>query len=178
MSRVGRRPVTVTAGVKAEYANNIVTIQGPKGKLTYTVNKRFGVEIKGDRIIVTRPSDERKDMAIHGLIRSLIQNMIVGVTQGYTKELEIRGVGFKAQVQGKKLTMNLGYSHPVDYAIPEGITIQAPKPTQVVISGIDKAKVGEIAAEIREYYLPEPYKGKGIRYFGEYVRHKAGKTVA
>jgi len=178
MSRVGKKPVPVPSDVKASLADNVVTIQGPKGKLEYKVDSRFKVEIKDNKISIGRPSDDRIDMARHGLIRSLLQNNIIGVTKGYSKELEIRGVGFKAAVQGKKLLLNLGYSHQIDFSIPDGITIQAPKPTQVIISGIDKAKVGEVSAEIREFYLPEPYKGKGIRYLNEYVRHKAGKTVA
>lgn len=178
MSRVGKRPLEIPSGVKAAFLNSVIRIEGPKGKLEYTVNDRFKIELKDNKIFVGRPSNERMDMSKHGLIRSLILNMIIGVTQGYVKHLEIRGVGFKAQVQGKKLTLQLGYSHSIDYAIPEGITIQSPKVTQIIVSGIDKSKVGEIAAEIREFCLPEPYKGKGIRYVGEYVRHKAGKTVA
>ncbi|MDD5438918.1 MAG: 50S ribosomal protein L6 [Candidatus Omnitrophica bacterium] len=178
MSRVGKKPVPVPSDVKVSCVNNMVTIQGPKGKLDYKVDDRFKIEIKDNKIFITRPSEEHKDMSKHGLIRTLLLNNIIGVTKGYSKELEIRGVGFKALVQGKKLTLNLGYSHQIDYPIPDGITILAAKPTQLTVSGIDKAKVGEITAEIRDFYLPEPYKGKGIRYFNEYVRHKAGKTVA
>lgn len=178
MSRVGRRPVDIPSGVKVTCAGNVVSIEGAKGKLEYKFDERFKIEVKDNKVIVSRPSEDRKDKAMHGLIRSYVKNMTIGVTEGYKKELEIRGVGYKAQVQGRKLTMNLGFSHPAVYEAPEGITLQAPKPTQIVVSGIDKAKVGEVAAEIREYYLPEPYKGRGIRYFGEYVRHKAGKTVA
>ncbi len=178
MSRVGRKPIDVPAGVKATISGSTINIEGPKGKLEYTFDNRFKASLKNNKISIQRPSDNREDASRHGLIRSLIHNMVIGVTKGYTKELEIRGVGFKAQVQGKKLTMQLGYSHPVIYDAPEGITIQAPKPTQIVVSGIDKAKVGEVASELREFYLAEPYKGKGIRYVGEYVRHKAGKTVA
>lgn len=178
MSRVGRRPIDIPAGVKTELKGNVLAIQGPKGKQDIKIPEYFKTEVKDNKIVITRSSDENIIVAKHGLTRALIKNMVIGVTQGYTKELEIRGVGFKAQVQGRKLVLNLGYSHQIDYQIPEGITITAAKPTQVVISGIDKAKVGEIAAEIRDFYLPEPYKGKGVRYFNEYVRHKAGKTVA
>lgn len=178
MSRVGKKPINLPSGVKAAITGNSIKIEGQKGILEYTFDTRFKAELKDGRIHITRPSDEIKDTSTHGLIRSLIQNMVIGVTSGYMKELEIRGVGFKAQVQGKKLTMQLGYSHPINYDIPEGITINTPKPTQIVINGIDKAKVGEVAAEIRKFYLPEPYKGRGLRYVGEYVRHKAGKTVA
>jgi len=178
MSRVGKTPIDIPKGVTVNYAANSVTIEGPKGKLIYKLKDRFSVELKDNTIIVKCPSEDRHDMAIHGLTRTLIKNMVIGVTQGYSKELEIRGVGFKAAVQGKRLTMQLGYSHPIIYDAPDGIIIQTPKPTQVHISGIDKAKVGEVAADIRKFYKPEPYKGKGIRYVGEYVRHKAGKTVA
>jgi len=178
MSRVGKRPITIPSGVKVTFANNVINVQGSKGKLDYGVDERFKIEIKDNKVTVSRPSDNRFDMSKHGLIRTLIQNMIIGVTEGYKKELEIKGVGYKAQVQGQKLTMSLGFSHPAVYEVPKGITVQIPKPTQIVVSGTDKAKVGEVTAEIREYYLPEPYKGRGIRYVGEYVRHKAGKTVA
>ncbi len=178
MSRVGKKPIDMPAGVKATISGNTIKIEGVKGKLEYAFDNRFKASLENNKISIQKPSDNREDASRHGLIRSLIHNMVIGVTQGYSKELEIKGVGFKAQVQGKKLTMQLGYSHPVIYDAPEGIKIQAPKPTQIVVSGIDKAKVGEVASELREFYLPEPYKGKGIRYVGEYVRHKAGKTVA
>lgn len=178
MSRVGKKPIILPGDVKASVTGSTVIIEGKKGTLEYAFDKRFKVEVKENKITVTSPSDERNDASRHGLIRTLINNMVTGVASGYSKELEIRGVGFKAEVQGKKLTMQLGYSHKINYDIPDDVTIQAPKPTQITITGIDKAKVGEVAAEIRDFYLPEPYKGKGIRYVGEYVRHKAGKTVA
>jgi len=178
MSRIGKKPLEVPKGVTVTLGHGEVTVKGPKGTLNYKYDNRFKVEQKDNVIKVMRPTEDAGDMAKHGLIRSLIKNMMQGVLNGYKKELEIRGVGFKAQVQGKKLTMQLGYSHPVVYMIPDGITISAPKATQIVVEGIDKSKIGEVAAEIREFYLPEPYKGKGIRYFQEYVRHKAGKTVA
>lgn len=155
-----------------------MTVEGPKGKLTFPVGLGFKVETKDNKVFVTRPSDEKQDKSTHGLIRSYISNMIIGVTAGYTKELEITGVGFKAQVQGKVLNLQLSYSHPINYNIPDGLTIETPKLTQIVIKGMDKAKVGQAAAEIRDFYRPEPYKGKGIKYAGEHVRRKAGKAVA
>lgn len=178
MSRIGKKPVQLTGGAKASLSGNVITIEGKNGKLSYAMDSRFKAEVKDGAVIITRPSDEKQDKATHGLIRSLINNMIIGVTEGYKKELEITGVGFKAQVQGKALNIQLSYTHPINFNIPEGISIETPKPTQVVIKGIDKAKVGEVAAEIRDYYRPEPYKGKGIKYVGEHVRRKAGKAVA
>jgi large subunit ribosomal protein L6 len=178
MSRIGKKEIVLPAGVKANIAGNKVTIEGPKGKLDYTAAANFKIELKDNKISVARPSDTKQDKATHGLIRSLLSNMVTGVLVGYTKELEVTGVGFKAQAQGKVLNLQLSYSHPVNYNIPEGITVETPKPTQIVIKGIDKAKVGEVAAEIRDFYRPEPYKGKGIKYVGEYVRRKAGKAVA
>ena len=142
------------------------------------MDPRFKAEIKDNSITFTRPSDEKQDKATHGLIRSLANNMIIGVTEGYKKDLEITGVGFKAAVQGKVLNIQLSYTHPINYNIPDGITIETPKPNIIMIKGIDKAKVGKAAAEIRDYYRPEPYKGKGIKYAGEHVRRKAGKAVA
>ncbi|NQT23072.1 MAG: 50S ribosomal protein L6 [Candidatus Omnitrophica bacterium] len=178
MSRVGKKPINIPTSVKASIQDCIIKIEGPKGKLDITVEKRFKVSLKDKVLIIERPSEEKDVISRHGLFRSLIQNMIKGVSEGYSKQLEIRGVGFKAQVQGKNLTMQLGYSHPINYEIPEGIEIKVTKQTQLEVSGRDKAKVGEVTAEIRDFYIPEPYKGKGIRYVGEYVRHKAGKTVA
>lgn len=178
MSRIGKKPVTLPGGVKATVSGSSINIEGPKGKLSYSFAPNFKVEVKDNAITVTRPSDLKQDKATHGLIRSLINNMVIGVTDGYKKDLEITGVGFKAAVQGKMLNIQLSYTHPINYDIPEGITIETPKPNQIVIKGTDKAKVGEVAAEIRDYYRPEPYKGKGIKYAGEYVRRKAGKAVA
>ena len=178
MSRIGKKPIELPQGVKAIFSERLVTIEGPKGKLTYKIPARFKVEVKDNSVIVIRPSDQKQDRATHGLIRSLINNMAIGVTNGYSKSLEISGVGFKAQVQGKVFNMQLSYTHPINYNIPDGVSIETPKPTQVVIKGIDKMKVGEVAAEIRDYYRPEPYKGKGIKYVGEHVRRKAGKAVA
>lgn len=178
MSRLGKKIITVPAGVKIAVENGVISVEGPKGKLQYAIPGPIEVKVSGGTINVSRPSDAKIHMSLHGLVRTLISNMIIGVTEGYKKELEIRGVGYKAQVQGAKLTMALGYSHPIEYNIPEGVTVETPKPTIVIIKGADKVKVGEVAAELRDFYRPEPYKGKGIRYAGEYVRHKAGKTVA
>jgi len=178
MSRLGKKPVSIPGGVKVTADKRLVSIEGPKGRLEYMVPAPITVEIRDDHIQVSRPSDLKAHMSLHGLVRTLLSNMIIGVTKGYEKELEIKGVGYKAQVQGAKLIMNLGFSHPVEYSVPEGVSVETPKPTIIIVKSIDKVKVGEAAAELREFYKPEPYKGKGIRYKDEYVRHKAGKTVA
>jgi large subunit ribosomal protein L6 len=178
MSRIGKKPVDLPSGVKAIVGASKVTIEGPKGKLDIALPPKFKVEVKDNKVTVSRPSDAKQDKALHGMLRSMISNMTIGVTNGYQKELEITGVGFKAAVVGKVLNLQLSYSHPIDYKIPEGIIIETPKPTIVIIKGIDKTKVGKAAAEIRDYYRPEPYKGKGIKYAGEHVRRKAGKAVA
>ena len=177
MSRVGKKPILIPKNVKVSVTGNTVLVEGPKGKLTFDAHPNMTVEAKEEQVIVSRRSDEKSDKALHGLTRTLINNMVVGTTVGYQKELEIQGVGFRAQVSGKKIVLQLGFSHPVDFHIPEGIVIEAPKPTQIIIKGIDKQKVGETAAEIRAIFPPEPYKGKGIRYLGEYVRKKVGKAV-
>jgi large subunit ribosomal protein L6 len=178
MSRLGKKPVNIPGNVKVAVDKGIVAVEGPKGKLEYNIPLPIKVEVKGSEVRVSRPSDLKEHMSLHGLVRTLISNMIMGVTEGYKKELEIKGVGYKAQAQGPKLTLSLGFSHPVEYQVPEGITAETPKPTIIIIKGIDKVKVGEVAAELRDFHKPEPYKGKGIRYKDEYVRHKAGKTVA
>lgn len=178
MSRIGKKPVSIPGGVKVAVSANTINIEGPKGKLNYSFKQGFKVEVKDNSILIGRPSDSKQDKSTHGLIRSLVQNMIIGVTSGYQKDLEVVGVGFKAAVQGKVLNLQLSYSHPINYSIPEGVTIETPKPNMIVIKGMDKAKVGEAAAEIRDFYRPEPYKGKGIKYVGEHVRRKAGKAVA
>ena len=178
MSRIGKKPLTIPSGVKISVSASTINVEGPKGKLSYTMDNRFKAEIKDNTITFMRPSDTKQDKSTHGLIRSLVNNMIVGVTEGYKKDLEITGVGFKAAVQGKVLNLQLSYTHPINYNIPDGITIETPKPNLIMIKGIDKAKVGETAANIRDYYRPEPYKGKGIKYAGEHVRRKAGKAVA
>lgn len=176
MSRIGKRPVILPNNVKCNINENTVVIEGPKGKLNFQIPQGIKVKTEDNKIVVERTSDEKNIRALHGLTRAMINNMVIGVTEGFQKELEIVGVGYRAQVQGKKLVMQLGFSHPVEYPIPEGITIETPNPTTIIVKGIDKQKVGEIAAEIRAFYPPEPYKGKGIRYRGEYVRRKAGKA--
>ena len=178
MSRIGKKPVLLPSGVKAGVSGSVITIEGPKGKLTYNIPAKFKVEVKDNAVFVSRPSDEKQDKATHGLIRSLLNNMVIGVAKGYQKDLEITGVGFKAQVQGKILNLQLSYTHPINYNIPEGVTVETPKPTQIIVKGIDKQKVGAAAANIRDFYRPEPYKGKGIKYVGEHVRRKAGKAAA
>ena len=177
MSRIGKKPVVVPASVKVNIAENIASVEGPKGKLDFSLPKGIKVSLKNNNLIVERSSEEKKDVSLHGLVRSLLVNMIKGVSEGYEKALEIKGVGFKAQVNGNILEILLGFSHPIKYSIPEGVTVKAAKPTQLTVSGIDKIKVGKVAAEIRSFFKAEPYTGKGIRYVGEYVRHKAGKTV-
>lgn len=177
MSRIGKKPVAVPAGVKVDIKGQKVTIQGPKGTMAFSVHPRLKVSLKDNQVSVERPTDVRTDRALHGLTRSLIQNNIVGVTQGYAKDLDIVGVGFKAQVKGKVLNLALGYTHPIDYVIPEGLEIKCPNQTRISVSGVDKQKVGQAAADIRGFYEPEPYKGKGIHYVGETIRRKQGKTV-
>lgn len=178
MSRIGKKPITIPKNVKINISDNLVTVEGPKGKLTQQIHPSVKVEAKNDQIIVSLLSDGKKeDIKFHGLSRTLINNMVLGTTSGFQKDLEIQGVGFRAQVSGKKLILQLGFSHPVEFHIPEGIVMETPKPTQIIIKGIDKQKVGEIAAEIRAIYPPEPYKGKGVRYVGEYVKKKVGKSV-
>ena len=177
MSRIGKKPVDLPGGVKASVANNVITVEGAKGKLTLNIPAKFKVEVKDNKVTVSRPSEEKQDKATHGLIRSLINNMAIGVSAGYVKELESSGVGFKAAVQGKILNLQLSYTHPINFNIPDGVTVETPKPTSIIIKGIDKTKVGEAAAKIRDFYRPEPYKGKGIKYVGEHVRRKSGKAV-
>ncbi|MBP7216995.1 MAG: 50S ribosomal protein L6 [Candidatus Omnitrophica bacterium] len=178
MSRIGKKPVTVPKDVKAAINGRTIVIEGPKGKLSLTVNDRINLELKDTQVVVSRTSEIKTVKSLHGLYRALIVNMIKGVTEGYVKELEIIGVGFKAQIVNNALTMQLGFSHPINYPIPEGIKIETPKLTQIVVRGIDKEKVGEVAHEIRAFYPPEPYKGKGIRFVGEYVKKKVGKAQA
>ena len=177
MSRIGRMPITVPAGVEVSVAaGNIVTVKGPKGTLTQQLHPAMMIELNGAEVNVKRPSDAKEHRALHGLTRTLLNNMVVGVNEGYKKELEINGVGYRANKDGNKLVMNLGYSH--DVIIPEidGITIEVPGPNKVIVVGCDKQKVGQFAAEIREKRPPEPYKGKGIKYVDEVIRRKVGKT--
>lgn len=177
MSRVGKKPITIPNDVKADVKDSVLNIEGPKGKLSRSLSGGIYLEIKGDQLFVKRAGDTKLDKSLHGLYRTLIFNMFKGVCEGYTKELEIIGVGFKAAVSGNNLNMQLGFSHPVNFPIPDGIKIETPKPTQIVVKGIDKQKVGEVSTEIRAIYPPEPYKGKGIRFVGEYVKKKVGKAV-
>ena len=179
MSRIGRMPITVPAGVEVTIAeNNVVTVKGPKGTLTQALRPEMILEQDGNVIHVKRPSDDKLHCALHGMTRALLHNMIVGVSEGFKKELSVQGVGYRVAKQGKDLVMNLGYSHQVTMSEVEGITIDVPNPNTIVISGPDKQKVGQFAAEVREKRPPEPYKGKGIRYADEFVRRKEGKTGA
>ncbi len=178
MSRIGKRPILIPKEVKISLDKNKILVEGPKGKMFFDMHTRIKTLLKDNNVVVQRQSDSKLDRALQGTTRAIINNMIKGVVEGYTKQLEIQGVGYRAQVAGKTLTLALGFTHPVNYPIPEGIVIETPKPNIIIIRGIDKAKVGQSAAEIRDFYRPEPYKGKGIRYAGEYVRRKAGKKVA
>ena len=176
MSRIGKKPITIPAGVDVKVDGSKVTVKGPKGTLENTFNSEINIALEGNEIIVTRPTDDKNHRALHGLTRTLIHNMVEGVTNGYSKTLEVNGVGYRAQKQGKNLVLNLGYSHQVIVPEVPGITIEVPSANSVVISGADKQQVGQFAAEVREKRPPEPYKGKGIRYVGEYVAHKEGKA--
>lgn len=178
MSRLGKKVIAVPKEVKVEVKENTIFVEGPKGKLTKVLSPRISLDIKEGEILVKRVADSKTDKSLHGLYRALIVNMIKGVTEGYKKELEIIGVGFKAAVQGSSLNLNLGFSHPVNFEIPQGIKIEAPKPTQLVITGIDKELIGKVSTEIRSIYPPEPYKGKGVRFLGEHVKKKVGKAQA
>ena len=177
MSRIGRMPIAIPAGVTVEVAeNNKVTVKGPKGTLERVLPAEMEIKVEGSEITVARPNDLKKMKSLHGLTRTLIQNMIIGVTEGYQKKLEVNGVGYRAAKQGKKLTLSLGYSHPVEMEDPEGIEVTVEGQNLIIVSGIDKEKVGQYAAEIREKRAPEPYKGKGIKYQDEVIRRKVGKT--
>jgi large subunit ribosomal protein L6 len=177
MSRIGRQPIPVPANVNIAIDPGRVMVNGPLGELTQQVPVRMTVERRDDELVVTRPTDRGEDRALHGLTRSLIANMVEGVTKGFEKKLEIQGVGYRAALKGTSLELNVGYSHPVVIDPPQGITFEVPVPTQISVKGVDKQQVGEIAAEIRKVRPPEPYKGKGIRYEGEYVRRKVGKRA-
>ena len=176
MSRIGRKPVNIPAGVEVKIDNGVVTVKGPKGTLTQKYHPNITVKVEGNEVIVTRPDDNKENRSLHGLTRSLIQNMVIGVTEGYQKELDVNGVGYRVQKQGKNLVMNLGYSHQVIVSDTDDITIEAPTPNKIIINGIDKQKVGQFAAEVREKRPPEPYKGKGIKYVNEVIRRKEGKA--
>ena len=177
MSRIGRKPIAVPAGgeVKVDEAN-VVTVKGPKGTLTQAVHPNIKVEVGATEINVTRPNDEKENRALHGLTRTLVANMVDGVVKGFEKKLEVNGVGYRIAKEGKKLVMNLGYSHPVVMVEPEGVTFEVPDQNTIFVRGIDKQLVGQVAAQVREKRPPEPYKGKGIKYADEHIRRKAGKT--
>ena len=177
MSRIGRMPIELPAGVEVKIGdNNVVTVKGPKGTLTQQLHPAMSFNQEGNVIHVTRPNDLKENRALHGLTRSLLHNMVVGVTDGFKKELDVNGVGYRVAKEGNKLVMNLGFSHQVTMEEPEGISIDVPNPNKIVISGADKQKVGQFAAEVREKRPPEPYKGKGIKYTDEVIRRKEGKT--
>lgn len=180
MSRIGKKPVSVPAGVTVEVKGSFLSVKGPKGELTIPLLPEVSVKVEGTSVVVERKNDERAARARHGLVRQLVANMVEGVSKGYVKKLEIIGVGYKAQAKGKSVTLNLGFSHPVEFKAPEGIDIQndAENKQILTIMGIDKATVGQVAADIRSYRPPEPYKGKGIRYVGEFVPRKVGKAAA
>ncbi len=178
MSRVGKQPVLVPQGVEVKIGKEEILVSGPKGKLVEKMRSEIAMEMKDGKIVVTRSGDDNRMRALHGTLRSLLQNMMDGVSKGFTKSLEIQGVGFRAKVEGKMLEMQLGFTHPTRFAIPEGITVDVEKNVLLHVRGADKRLVGEVAAKIRRFYPPEPYKGKGIRYVGEHVRRKAGKAVA
>lgn len=178
MSRIGKQPVTLPAGISARVADGVVTLKGTKGELSLKVPETVTVAQEGSVLNVTRKGDDKQSRADHGTIRALLQNMLVGIKDGYSRELEIQGVGFKASIAGKQLTMSVGYSHPVEYTVPDGITVTVTDGVKLKVSGIDKQLVGQVSARIRAFRPPEPYKGKGVRYKDERVRRKAGKTVA
>jgi large subunit ribosomal protein L6 len=177
MSRIGKAPIPVPSGVDVTISDRHIAVKGPKGALERDIPGTITVRQDGEKLVVERPDDERQNRAMHGLVRSLVNNMVVGVTQGFTKELEIVGVGYRAIARGPgAIELALGFSHPVNVQAPDGITFDVPAPNRIVVSGIDKESVGQVAADIRAWRKPEPYKGKGVRYAGEYVRRKAGKA--
>lgn len=177
MSRIGRLPIAIPAGVTVTVTpENVVTVKGPKGELTQAMSTEMNIVVENNEVVVTRPSENKTHRSLHGLTRSLVNNMVVGVNEGFSKTLELNGVGYRAQLQGKKVVMNLGFSHPVEVEPVEGVEIKVDGTTKLIISGCDKQKVGAVAANIRKWRKPEPYKGKGIKYAGEVVRRKEGKT--
>ena len=177
MSRIGRRPVPLPAGVTVHIEGLKVTVKGPKGELSRTIHAELSVAVEDGTVVVRRPSDESRHKALHGLTRTLVANMVEGVTKGFEKRLELQGVGYRAALQGADLRLDVGYSHPVVLKARQGISFEVPTPTEIVVKGVDKQQVGQTAAEIRKVRPPEPYKGKGIRYTGEYVRRKVGKRA-
>jgi len=178
MSRIGRAPIPVPAGVDIKFENGVLTVKGPKGTLTSAIHPDMILEIAPGEINVKRPSEQKAHKSLHGLVRSLVNNMVVGVTNGFTKELDVNGVGYRVAKEGKKLVMNLGFSHQVFMEEIDGVTIEVPSPNKIIISGIDKQLVGQFAADVRKKRPPEPYKGKGIKYVDERIRRKEGKTGA
>ncbi len=179
MSRIGRAPIAVPAGVEVKIEdNNVVTVKGPKGTLTQQLHPNMTIKQEGTELHVTRPNDLKENRSLHGLTRSLLHNMVVGVTDGFKKSLDVNGVGYRVAMEGGKLVMNLGFSHQVIMEVPAGLTVEVPNPNQIVVSGYDKQLVGQFAAQIREKRPPEPYKGKGIKYSDEVIRRKVGKTGA
>jgi large subunit ribosomal protein L6 len=178
LSRIGKKPIGIPSGIKVTKEENILQVSGPKGELKVKVHPDIKVDIKAEEIVLERQSETKKDKALHGLFRALINNMVIGVKDGFSKKLEIVGVGYRAEMKGKKLQLNLGYSHPILFIPPDSITLETPTQTNIIISGIDKALIGMIAAKIRSLRPPEPYKGKGIKVEGEYIRRKAGKTAS
>jgi large subunit ribosomal protein L6 len=177
MSRIGKIPVVIPAGVKASVQDRLILVEGPKGKLNLTLPARTTASIESGKILIQREGEDAQARAMHGLGRALVNNMIKGVSQGYIKKLEIQGVGFKAAVQGNAVTLNLGYSHPINYPLPAQIKVTVEENTKITVEGPDKQSVGQVAADLRAFYPPEPYKGKGVRYAGEHVQRKEGKTV-
>ena len=177
MSRIGKKPVPVLDGVKVSVSGRTVNVEGPKGKLQWKLPRQIRASVQDNRVSLVREAESRSVKALHGLSRSLVHNMVLGVSEGFTKHLEIEGVGFKAAVQGSTLNLSLGFSHPVPFSIPKDIKITVAENTKITVQGVDKKLVGQVAADIRRFYPPEPYKGKGVRYAGEQVRRKVGKTV-
>ena len=177
MSRIGKQPIAIPAKVKVDVKGQKVSVEGPKGKLAWELPQRTSLKVEGDKIVVSRAGEDAQSRALHGLSRALVNNMVKGCSEGFVKKLEIQGVGFKAAVTGKVVNLSLGYSHPINYEIPEQIKVTVEENTKITIEGPDKMIVGKVASEIRAYYPPEPYKGKGVRYAGEHVVRKEGKTV-
>ena len=176
MSRIGKKPIVIPAGVDVKLDGTKITVKGPKGTLTREIHPNITVEIEGSTINVSRPNDNKENRSLHGLTRTLINNMVTGVNETFKKELEVNGIGYRCEVKGQVLTLKIGYSHDVVMTAPEGVTVEVPSPNKIVISGPDKQKVGQFAANVREKRPPEPYKGKGVKYAGEYIRRKAGKA--
>jgi len=175
MSRIGKSIITIPAGVTVSFSNNVVTVKGPKGELSQEITKGITIAQEGAELTVNRPSDSKEHRSLHGLYRALINNMVVGVSEGFTKQLELVGVGYRAQIKGNAVALSLGFSHPVEHVLPAGITAECPSQTEIILKGSDKQLIGQVAADIRAYRRPEPYKGKGVRYADEVVRMKEAK---